>query len=76
MSITGQCLCGAIKYEIANAPAMTGVFHCNRGIPPARRYSMRGDAPAREVEARLLGQFERRDFVGNEGAMIPDLEDL
>lgn len=28
MAITGQCLCGDIKYEIENAPAMTGVCHC------------------------------------------------
>ena len=26
--ISGQCLCGEIKYEIANAPAMTAVCHC------------------------------------------------
>lgn len=28
MSITGKCLCGAIKYEIANPPQMMGVCHC------------------------------------------------
>ncbi len=28
MSVTGQCLCGAIKYEMPNPPAMTGVCHC------------------------------------------------
>ena len=28
MPITGQCLCGEIKYEIINAPTMTGVCHC------------------------------------------------
>lgn len=28
MEITGQCLCGAIKYELLNPPAMTGVCHC------------------------------------------------
>ena len=28
MAITGQCLCGDLKYEIANEPAMTGVCHC------------------------------------------------
>ena len=28
MSMTGQCLCGAIKYELADAPAMMGVCHC------------------------------------------------
>ena len=28
MSLTGQCLCGAIKYELADAPAMMGVCHC------------------------------------------------
>ena len=28
MSETGGCLCGAIRYELANTPAMTGVCHC------------------------------------------------
>ena len=28
MTITGQCLCGQIRYQVANAPAMTGVCHC------------------------------------------------
>ena len=28
MDITGQCLCGEIKYELLNPPAMTGVCHC------------------------------------------------
>lgn len=25
---TGQCLCGEIKYELSNPPAMSGVCHC------------------------------------------------
>lgn len=28
MSLTGQCLCGNIKYELAEAPGVTGVCHC------------------------------------------------
>ncbi len=28
MSVTGQCLCGDIKYSIDNAPVVTGVCHC------------------------------------------------
>jgi len=28
MAMTGSCLCGAIRYEIDNAPALTGVCHC------------------------------------------------
>jgi len=28
MAMTGQCLCGEIRYEIANTPAVTGVCHC------------------------------------------------
>jgi len=28
MATTGQCLCGAVKYEIAKLPARTGVCHC------------------------------------------------
>ncbi|MEM9620638.1 MAG: GFA family protein [Pseudomonadota bacterium] len=28
MSVTGQCLCGAIKYEISNPLTTMGVCHC------------------------------------------------
>ena len=28
MSITGRCLCGAIRYEIENTPTTMGVCHC------------------------------------------------
>lgn len=28
MAISGQCLCSALQYEVANPPAMTGVCHC------------------------------------------------
>ena len=28
MAMTGQCLCGAVKYEIDSAPSVTGVCHC------------------------------------------------
>ena len=28
MNTTGQSLCGAIKYELQNPPAMSGVCHC------------------------------------------------
>ena len=28
MSLTGQCLCGIITYELKNPPAITGACHC------------------------------------------------
>jgi hypothetical protein len=28
MAVTGQCLCGEIKYQLKETPAMTGVCHC------------------------------------------------
>jgi len=28
MSLTGQCLCGIITYELKNPPEMTRVCHC------------------------------------------------
>jgi len=28
MSQTGGCLCGAVRYELAEAPSMMGVCHC------------------------------------------------
>ena len=40
MAMTGQCLCGEIKYEIGSTPAMTGVCHCKncqrKGAPLSR----------------------------------------
>ncbi len=28
MALTGQCLCGGIKYSIDNMPEVTGICHC------------------------------------------------
>ena len=28
MKVTGQCLCGQIKYKVKSAPTMMGVCHC------------------------------------------------
>ena len=28
MALTGQCLCGSVRYEIDNLPAVTGICHC------------------------------------------------
>jgi hypothetical protein len=28
MTISGQCLCGEIKYQLENPPSMSGVCHC------------------------------------------------
>lgn len=83
MSITGQCLCGAVKYEIDKAPAMTGVCHCKNcqrqagsafstlAAVPVADFHLTGDAPKlyedRETDS---GNPVSRYFCGNCGSPI------
>lgn len=30
MALTGRCMCGDIKFQIAHAPQFMGVCHCKR----------------------------------------------
>lgn len=83
MAITGQCLCGAIKYEIQSPPAMTGVCHCkNCQRQAGSAFSTLASVPKTEF-AFTAGEpklFEDRDtnsgnpvqryFCGNCGSPI------
>jgi len=57
MSLTGQCLCGVITYELKNPPAMTGVCHCKNCQRQA------GSAFS------TLAGVAKTDFVLNSGQM-------
>ena len=61
MSTTGQCLCGAIRYEFDNPPAMAGVCHCRNcqrqagsafstlaGVPKAEFRLTAAESPSRK----------------------------
>ena len=51
MGQTGQCLCGAIKYQFANTPAMAGVCHCkNCQRQAGSAFSTLAGVPMAELE--------------------------
>lgn len=83
MSQTGQCLCGAITYEIDNPPAQTGICHCkNCQRQAGSAYSTLAVVPATEFrftkgEPKLYmdgdtesGNAVERHFCGNCGSPI------
>ena len=82
MSVTGQCLCGAIKYEIDNPPAMTGVCHCKNcqrqagsafstlaGVPKAE-FHLSGEPKLYQDGDTASGNTVERYFCGNCGSPI------
>ena len=83
MSLTGQCLCGAIKYAIANTPAMTGVCHCKNcqrqagsafstlaGVPKAEFTLLSGEPKLYRDSDTKSGNEVERWFCGNCGSPI------
>lgn len=82
MAHTGQCLCGAIKYEFPNDPAVSGVCHCLNcqrqagsafstlaGVPEAE-FQLTGE-PNLYVDADTKsGNSVERYFCGNCGSPI------
>ena len=83
MSITGQCLCGQIKYEFDKAPAMTGVCHCkNCQRQAGSAYSTLAVVPKAEFRFKsgtlklyadsdtASGNTVQRFFCGNCGSPI------
>ena len=82
MSITGQCLCGAIKYELANAPATTGICHCKNcqrqagsaystlAAVPAAELCITGTPKLYEDTDTTSGNPVQRFFCGNCGSPI------
>lgn len=83
MSETGSCLCGAIKYELENTPAMTGVCHCKNcqrqagsafstlaGVPK-NEFKLTAGEPKLYVDGDTKsGNQVERWFCGNCGSPI------
>ena len=83
MSLTGQCLCGEVKYTIENAPAVTGVCHCKNcqrqagsafstlaGVPKAE-FKFTSGTPKLYVDGDTTsGNEVERFFCGNCGSPI------
>lgn len=83
MSVTGGCLCGAIKYELAEAPAMMGVCHCKNcqrqagsafstlaGVPKDQFKFTSGEPKLYEDGDTKSGNQVERYFCGNCGSPI------
>ncbi len=83
MAITGQCLCGAIKYEFDNPPAMNGVCHCKNcqrqagsafstlaGVPKAEFRFTSGTPKLYEDSDTDSGNTVQRYFCGDCGSPI------
>ena len=82
MAITGQCLCGAITYELNEAPAMTGVCHCKNcqrqagsafstlaGVPKDG-ITIHGEPKLYQDGDTASGNTVQRYFCGNCGSPI------
>ncbi len=82
MAHTGQCLCGEIKYEFPNAPAMAGVCHCRNcqrqagsafstlaGIPKSE-FKMTGEPKLYKDADTDSGNTVERYFCGTCGSPI------
>jgi hypothetical protein len=83
MTITGSCLCGQVKYEIDNAPAVTGVCHCKNcqrqagsafstlaGVPRAELHFTAGEPKVYVDPDTQSGNPVERYFCGNCGSPI------
>jgi len=83
MSETGSCLCGAIKYELQNTPAMTGVCHCKNcqkqagsafstlaGVPKSEFKLTAGEPKLYTDNDTTSGNSVERWFCGNCGSPI------
>jgi len=82
MAHTGRCLCGDIKYQFPNAPAVSGVCHCKNcqrqagsafstlaGVPAAE-FEMTGEPKLYKDPDTLSGNTVERYFCGNCGSPI------
>lgn len=83
MAITGQCLCGEIRYQIENPPAVTGVCHCKNcqrqagsafstlaGVPKTEFTLTAGKPRLYEDSATTSGNTVQRFFCGTCGSPI------
>ena len=83
MAVTGQCLCGEIKYELKEVPAMTGVCHCKNcqrqagsafstlaGVPKNEFTLTSGEPKLYKDSDTNSGSTVERYFCGNCGSPI------
>ncbi len=83
MAVTGQCLCGKVKYEMDAVPAMTGVCHCKNcqrqagsafstlaGVPKDGFKFTAGEPKLYEDSDTRSGNTVQRYFCGNCGSPI------
>ena len=83
MPVTGQCLCGDIKYQIDNAPTVTGVCHCKNcqrqagsafstlaGVPKSEFTLISGELKLYEDSDTKSGNQVERFFCGRCGSPI------
>ncbi len=83
MSISGQCLCGQIRYELAEAPAVSGVCHCKNcqrqagsafstiaGVAAADFTMISGEPRLYQDGETKSGNTVERYFCGNCGSPI------
>ena len=83
MAHTGQCLCGAIRYEFDGDPAMTGVCHCRNcqrqagsafstlaGVPKSSFRFTAGEPKLYRDADTASGNTVERYFCGNCGSPI------
>ena len=79
---SGQCLCGAIKYELKSEPAMTGICHCKNcqrqagsafstlAAVPKADFEMTGNPKLYEDSDTASGNPVQRYFCDNCGSPI------
>ncbi len=83
MTTSGRCLCGDIKFEIANPPALTGVCHCKNcqrqagsafstlaGVPKADFTFTAGEPTLYADSDTASGSTVERYFCGRCGSPI------
>ena len=83
MAVTGQCLCGQIKYEVKGTPKMTGICHCKNcqrqagsafstlaSVPKADFSFISGEPKLYSDSDTDSGNAVKRYFCGNCGSPI------
>jgi hypothetical protein len=83
MAITGSCLCGDIRYQLTNPPALTGVCHCKNcqrqagsafstlaGVPKNEFTLLSGEPKLYRDADTASGNSVERYFCGRCGSPI------
>ena len=59
MSLSGGCLCGAVRFELTEAPQHAGYCHCTR----CQRRTGTAASPQARVDGRTLRILSGEDYV-------------